>query len=166
MLGHKVNVRTCLLLITVSLHTVRKAVVFGPTFHFSFFFFPFIAANMVPERTHTQAQAQAAFFTISLLPIILQFQRTPSNSCTPCYFFQLFNHLSLSAYFCLSSGGNRWCEHYRMCVPLQFWDRKRQKDCHWTGNRHPVWLCPLLLVRHTQFLPFFFANEHRCTFSL
>lgn len=53
MLGHKVNVRTCLLLITVSLHTVRKAVVFGPTFHFSFFFSLFIAANMVPEHTST-----------------------------------------------------------------------------------------------------------------
>lgn len=64
MLGHKVNVRTCLLLITVSLHTVRKAVVFGPTFHFSFFFFLFIAANMVPERTHTSTSIGCIFHNI------------------------------------------------------------------------------------------------------
>lgn len=52
--------------------------------------------------------------------------------------------------FILFSGGEGWCEHNGLCVSPQLWDRGRQENCHRFWNRYPVWLRPLLLVRHTH----------------
>ncbi len=86
------------------------------------------------QNTHTR-------HIFRILPTFSSYN-TPSTS-------SFTSSISVCTFF-LFSGGERWCEHNRVCISIQLWVGERQEDCHRFGNRYPVWLRPLLLVGHTH----------------
>lgn len=91
-----------------------------------------------------------------LLPLLTLCQNTHThahsifhNLLTPFNTSSFTSSISVCT-FILFSGGEGWCEHNGLCISPQLWDRGRQENCHRFWNRYPVWLRPLLLVRHTH----------------